>query len=309
MYLVAENSGFLDWLVGDQPDRAGTPAIQWANLPESWGVFVLIAVVGALCYGVFWLYRHEIKTCPMPVKLFMAAVRLFVLLLLVVLFLKPSLYFQKIDEVRPPIELLRDTSLSLARGDLYRNNEQVKSLADLTGLDADSIDDATVTRSELINRTFAKHPDILKQMRLKGPVHVVDFADGSTPYELIPSLTEKDLREAESADENGENGEDDDRDESLAAEKVEAVLPELIATGAATDIAQALKNVLEGTTTPSSIVLISEGQHNGSGDPLEIAEKAGALDIPIYTIGLGDPNPPKNVAVKEVYVRNKAYPG
>ena len=297
----------LNWLVGERPDRTGTPAIQWANLPESWGVFVLIAIVGLLCYGVFWLYRREIKTCPMPVKLLMAGIRLFVLLLLVVLFLKPSLYFQKVDEVRPPIEFLRDASLSLARGDLYRNNEQVKLLSSLTGLDADGIDAGSVSRSDLLNQAFEKHPELLEQMRLKGPVHVVDFADGSTPYELIPSLKQEELdRRSESKDE--------DADASPAAggsetqSTLDAKMPELVASGAATDIWQALKNVLDGTTTPSSIILVSEGQHNGGSDPLEMADKAAALDIPIYTVGVGDPNPPKNVAVKEVYVRDKAYP-
>ncbi len=306
MNLIAENS-FLNWLVGERPDRTGTPALQWANLPESWGVFVLIAIVGLLCYGVFWLYRREIKTCPMPIKMMMAGIRLFVLLLLVMLFLKPSLYFQKVDEVRPPIELLRDSSLSLARGDLYRNKEQVKLLSGLTGLDAEGIDAGTVSRSDLLNQAFEKNPKILEQMRLKGPVHVVDFADGSTPYELIPSLSKEDLEKKEEVREANSN-ESLGTEESVVDKNVDAKLPELIASGAATDIWQALKNVLDGTTTPSSIVLISEGQHNGSGDPLEMAEKAKALDIPIYTIGVGDPNPPKNVAVKEVYVRNKAYP-
>lgn len=301
MNLIAENSGFLQWLVGERPDRSGTPALQWANLPESWGVFVLIAIIGLVCYGVFWLYKREIKTCPMPIKLLMAGIRLFVLLLLIALFLKPSLYFQKVDEVRPPIELLRDTSLSLARGDLYRNDEQVKMLSALTGMDAESIDGGSISRTELLNQAFEKHPEILEQMRLKGPVHVVDFADGSSPYELIPSLTEKDLEERDKPVEP-------DEDSPVVDKQVEAKLPELVASGAATDIWQALKNVLDGTTTPSSIVLLSEGQHNGNGDPLEMAEKAKALDIPIYTIGVGDPNPPKNVAVKEVYVRNKAYP-
>lgn len=301
MNLIAENSGFLQWLVGERPDRSGTPALQWANLPESWGVFVLIAIIGLVCYGVFWLYKREIKTCPMPIKLLMAGIRLFVLLLLIALFLKPSLYFQKVDEVRPPIELLRDTSLSLARGDLYRNDEQVKMLSALTGMDAESIDGGSISRTELLNQAFEKHPEILEQMRLKGPVHVVDFADGSSPYELIPSLTEKDLEERDKPVEP-------DEDSPVVDKQVEAKLPELVASGAATDIWQALKNVLDGTTTPSSIVLLSEGQHNGNGDPLEMAEKAKSLDIPIYTIGVGDPNPPKNVGVKEVYVRNKAYP-
>ena len=305
MLLLAENM-LLRWIVGERPDRTGTPAIQWTNLPESWGVFVLIAIVGLLCYGVFWLYRREIKTCPMPIKMVMGAIRLIVLLLLVMLFLKPSLYFQKVDEVRPPIELLRDSSLSLARGDSYRNEEQVKRLAALTGLDAQGIDDGDVSRTDLTNSAFSKHPEILEQMRLKGPVHVVDFADGSTPYELIPSLTKDDIEKAtgDAQPDAAVEGQADGSEGSPLIIK----LPELVAQGAATDIYQALKNVLEGSTTPSSIVLVSEGQHNGSGDPLQMADLAAELDIPIFTIGIGDPNPPKNVAVTEVYVRDKAYP-
>ena len=58
----------------------------------------------------------------------------------------------------------------------------------------------------------------------------------------------------------------------------------------------------------SAVVLISDGQHNGGEDPLEIAKKAASLGIPIFVIGVGDPNPPKNLSVNEVYVRDKAYP-
>ncbi len=35
-----------NWLLGDDPARSGTPRMQWANLPESWGVFVLLAALG-----------------------------------------------------------------------------------------------------------------------------------------------------------------------------------------------------------------------------------------------------------------------
>ena len=55
-------------------------------------------------------------------------------------------------------------------------------------------------------------------------------------------------------------------------------------------------------------MLLSEGQHNGDEDPVELAERAASLGIPIYTVGVGDPNPPKNLAISEIYVRNKAYP-
>ncbi len=298
-------------MVGERPDRTGTPALQWANLPESWGVFVLLALVALICYGVFWMYRREINTCPKPVKLFMAALRLAVLLLLVLLYLKPSLYFQRVDEVRPPIEFLRDSSLSLARGDLYRSGEQVKRLAKLTGADASAIDEGGMSRSELLNEAFARHPELLKQMREKGPIRVVDFADGSKPYEIIPSLSAEEAKAEEAkagvdAKPTPEETETSGSGDAVAGKKLE--LPALQPMGSATDIWQALKTVLDGNSTPSSIVLVSEGQHNGSEDPLEMADKAAAMDIPIYTVGIGDPNPPKNVSVQEVYVRNKAYP-
>ena len=76
----------------------------------------------------------------------------------------------------------------------------------------------------------------------------------------------------------------------------------------ATNIWQALKVSLEDSNRVSAIVLLSEGQHNGEENPVELAEKAASLGIPIFTVGIGDPNPPRNLKISEVYVRNKAYP-
>ena len=38
--------------------------LQWLNLPESWGVFLLIAIVGLIVFAVFWLYRREGTNLP-----------------------------------------------------------------------------------------------------------------------------------------------------------------------------------------------------------------------------------------------------
>ena len=85
-------------------------------------------------------------------------------------------------------------------------------------------------------------------------------------------------------------------------------MPELEADGLGTDIWQALRESLDDASRLSSIILITDGQHNGTEDPLEIARKAASLGIPIFVVGVGDPNPPKNLAVNEVYVRDQAYP-
>ena len=120
--MLAENT-FLEWVVGSDPDASGTPKIQWAYLPESWGVFVLIAIIAAVIFGVFWMYRREINTCPMPIKFLMAGLRLAVLLLLIAMFLKPSVYYQQVNEIKPTIAWLRDSSLSFDRGDNYRSKD------------------------------------------------------------------------------------------------------------------------------------------------------------------------------------------
>ena len=84
--MIAENK-FLQWVVGGDPEATGTPRIQWANMPESWGVFVLIIAIAAIVFGVFWMYRREISTCPMPIKMLMGFLRLAVMLMLVVMYL------------------------------------------------------------------------------------------------------------------------------------------------------------------------------------------------------------------------------
>lgn len=304
---IAQQS-LLQRIVGRDPQQAGTLKLQWANFPESWGVFVLIAVVAAVAFGVFWLYRREIDTCPPTVKWILAGLRLTVLLMLIALFLKPSLFYQQVSELKPNIIFLRDNSLSLARGDKYRDEKQSARLAELTGLPKEQIADGTTGRAELINVAIDKHPDWIEAMRDKGAIRVTDFADGLQPMAVIPATESEnstgDLKPETDDDLADPNDQTKPEEDALAAK----TFPPLIADGLGTNVWQALRESLDDTSRLSSIVLLSEGQHNGDEDPVELAEKAAGLGIPIFTVGVGDPNPPKNLAISEIYVRNKAYP-
>ena len=306
--LIAQNK-FLEWAVGSDPDASGTPKLQWANLPESWGVFVLIAIVAAVIFGVFWMYRREISTCPMPVKLAMAGLRLAVLLLLIAMYLKPSVFYQQVNEIKPTIAWLRDSSLSFDRGDNYRSVDQAKQLAKATGLSAEDIASGQVKRSALLNQAFKKNPELLEQLRDKGSIRVINFSDGNSPVAMIPAKVKQDSakEETESDSDDVAKKKDDDSDD-ISKALIKESMPDLEANGLGTDIWQALRESLDDASRISSIVLISDGQHNGTEDPLEISRKAASLGIPIFVIGVGDPNPPKNLAVTEVYVRDKAYP-
>ena len=307
-------------IVGRDPEQTGDLKLQWANFPESWGVFVLIAIVAAVIFGVFWLYRREINTCPPAIKLVLAGLRLAVLLLLIAMFLKPSIFYQQVSELKPNIAFLRDNSLSLARGDKYRDEKQTEALAKLTGLPVAEIADGSTKRSQLINEAFTKHPDWVTAMREKGSIRVTDFADGVNQVAVIPA-TDSDADKKKDADKKDTDKSDGDKNEDAIADGAEdsngedgdgslvtLTFPPLVADGLGTNVWQVLREALEDSSRLSSIVLLSEGQHNGDEDPVELAEKAASLGIPIYTIGVGDPNPPKNLAISEIYVRNKAYP-
>ena len=175
--LIAKNA-LLNWVVGHDPERAGDPRLEWTNMPESWGVFVLLFTVMAIVFGVFWMYRREIDTCPMPVKLFMAGLRLATLLFLVALLLRPSVFYQQVTEIKPTIDLLLDGSLSFARGDVYRDEKQVGRLATASGLDVIAIAEGSVKRADLVNRVLADK-QLIQSIRDKGTVQVINFSDGT----------------------------------------------------------------------------------------------------------------------------------
>lgn len=296
MILFAEGS-WLTWLLGDDPNRAGTPRLQWGNMPESWGVFVLLAVVGLIVFAVVWLYLNEIKRCPTPVRIVMSVLRLLVVLLLIVLFLDPKVFYQQVNEIKPTIAMIRDRSLSIDRGDEYRSKDQVSQLAKTTGLSAEDIQSGQAKRSDLINRALASDPKLIERLRDKGALQVIDFADGSQQVALIPAIEKRET------DENKTSGNENETTEDSIQK-----IPELVADGLGTDIWQAIRDSLEDSSRMSAIVLVTEGQHNGSEDPIEIAQKAADQGVPIYVIGVGDPNPPMNLEVVEVIARDKAYP-
>lgn len=275
-------------------------------MPESWGVFVLLLVLFLIVFGVFWMYRREIDTCPMPIKLLMAGLRLATLLFFIALLLRPSIFYQQVTEIKPTIDLLLDGSLSFARGDRYRDEKRAGRLAAASGLDAVAIAEGTVPRSDLVNRVLADK-QLIQSIRDKGTLQVINFSDGTKKIAVLPA----NLATDELTEEKPNEPAADSESISVSPEEgglIQEAVPELVPDGLGTDLWQALRESIDNANRLSAIVLISDGQHNGSEDPIEIASRAESLGIPIYVIGVGDPNPPRNLAVSEVFVRSKAYP-
>ena len=70
-------------------------------------------------------------------------------------------------------------------------------------------------------------------------------------------------------------------------------------SGEKTDIGLGLQEVHNELNTKglTGIILISDGAHNGENNPLEISKK---INLPVYTIGVGDPTKYVDIEVNEV---------
>lgn len=307
--LLGQSSFWDRWL---QPDvqQAGEMRWQWANLPESWGVFVWILAVAALATLVYGLYRREATTCPRWLRMVLATLRFAVLLLLVVLLLKPSVYFQQVSVIKPTISVLRDSSLSLGRNDRYTEPALIAALSQVTGLSAEQIKSGERNRSELMQMALNKDDGrLLRSIREKGTIQVSDFADGLTPLTSIPAIDESSEKsKASSSQDDQDNNSDSGTGGSDADVAKDQKLPPSNPSGLGTDLARAIRQTLEDQNRLSAMLLFSEGQHNAGDDPIEAAKQAASLGIPIFTIGIGDPVPPRNFAVNQVYARNQVYP-
>lgn len=308
MKLLIENS--LAQLYAQTTTPQGVPELHWLNMPESWAVFILIAIVLLVAAAVIWLYLTEINTCPIPVKILLAVLRFTVVFLLILMLLKPSISYKQTDSFKHNIVFLRDASLSFARKDNYKDIKLAQRVAKATGWDVKDIQDGKYSRAEILTRALElNEQEIVKSMRQKGSIRVVDFSEVVDNVALIPATSDRDKNNESPKPETNttENSADDLVQDP---DKLETgSIPPLVANGRGTDLWQGLREILGDTNRLSAIVIAGDGQHNGPEDVLSLLrDESSKKNIPIFTVGVGDPSRPRNLSVTDVYVREKAQP-
>lgn len=141
----------------------------WTNLPTSWGVFVVLALVAAGLYAIVALYRREIASCPLWMKTLLATLRSAVMLLLGVIFLNPAIVYVQSRSIQPTIVIARDASRSMGTTDAYAASRQ--------------------TRTAVVNQLLSPaHPEFLAAIEHKGRLAAFDFADEVHPVQLPAKL-------------------------------------------------------------------------------------------------------------------------
>ena len=206
-------------------------------------------------------------------------------LVLGVIFLEPSVTYTQSRSLRPIIKILRDSSQSMNINDGYATDESAKSVSSVLKKSIDEVRSIKPSRVEIINTAInANESEFLIKLRDKGRIKVLDF--GEKPVEV------------DVADKNTTDQQVNDEDES--GELLSISLPDLIAKGVGTDLSKAIDESIEESLT-SSLIIFTDGQHNTSSDLEDAVNLAKLRKIPLYFVGVGDPDRPRNITVSNVY--------
>jgi len=84
------------------------------------------------------------------------------------------------------------------------------------------------------------------------------------------------------------------------------------ADGKVTDLSEAVRAAAERTKSgreTAAVVLLTDGQNNSGGDPEMAAKVLGGRSVPLFTIGIGSGEPPKDIAIAELDTSRVIYLG
>ncbi len=172
-------------------DTSNIPAaaklqIEWTWLPQSWQWFVLLGILGLGAWGVFWLYRREIDTCPMWAKIVLGGLRTFALLLLLIVIFGPMLVYSTRMNVLPNIYVLRDDSQSMQFKDGYLSDETAAHVAKVLDMSVEEVRSQRPNRAEILQAALGKNDWELIR-KLQGDADEVRLVNYSNRVDLVGS--------------------------------------------------------------------------------------------------------------------------
>ena len=296
----------MDWILrrladrlGVEPARSGeaiTPRIRFEQ-PWSQGATILV-VVGCAAL-IFWLYRREGNARP-AYKFALASIR-FTLVLLVLFMLAEAVLSVERTGL-PNFVILWDDSASqqvidhpadpkvkaalaaLAKAgeppvDPKSTSKNVATSRSQTGSNGDDPSRVEIARGRLLQDDAKLLAELAKQNKVRiyrMSRQAVPLAEIDRPADL-PRAIEA-IRTVQASG-----------DQSRLGASVKQVLTEL--RGVA----------------PSAVLLMTDGQNTDDESLTQAAELAARKGTPIFVVGLGDPEPPRDLALSDLLVDDVAF--
>ncbi len=297
-------SRFLEWLLRLRPGElagADSWAPSFAAEYNNWVILGLSVALLALAAVTVFSYLRE-GDHPRRVKLTIAGLRIAVVLLLLAVLFEPGLVLRYRRNVYSSVVVLLDDSLSMSLKDPYADADVREALAGKLGVDQKRL--AEMSRVEIVRRLLARQGGPLAELGREHPLVLLRFSTTKRPY----------TRELQVVDHTA----DSDKAGQVAAaiaEELSGALAQLSAEGYRTDLATALRagaSRVQGGRV-AALVLISDGQDTGQEGAVDRLRSALAhvrqRGIPVFAIGVGDPEPPQNVALLRLQGPQEARQG
>lgn len=295
------------------PDAEVAPVLTGAELVESWRVFLFAGAVLALVYGIFWLYRREISTCPRVMRLILAGIRAAVLLALAGVLLGPALAVSLRQQIQPYVLVMLDESASMSIQDRYVEDAAVRPVAAAMGRSPEAIRSEQPRRAAIVNYLLTRQDNqFIRQLAEKGHVVMMSFSGKVARRRAVrvdaPAGTQEGNGAPASAD--GSASAAEPKGPRPAAPLEVLTLPEQPA-GQGTNLAQAIREGLKAVSGEvAAIVVLTDGQHTVPYDDVrDAARAAGQQHVPVFPVGVGDASRPRNIEVAEVIADDPAWRG
>lgn len=294
----------LGWATAALPGAAGAQEshtspvevlIEFRWVPEGWWAVGGAAAVIAAVWLVFRMYRREGRSvASRSTRLFLAALRCAVLVLLVAVLLEPV----RVEVLRRWVEshtlVLVDASSSMDLTESYRDPEERARVARALGVnEGDPVRRAELAAGVLGGPTQA----LLHQLALRNSVKLYEFDREARPVANLPAN-----REGAPSPQFTTPGANDPGGDPNSTKDPSTTDLTLRAGGPATNLDRALRRAVEavGGAPVSGVVVISDGGLNEGASAEEIARFARERNLALYTVAVGDPAEPRNVRVVEV---------
>lgn len=265
---------------------------KWLAAPAAWVTFVVILGLAAFA---FLVYRAEFAPAASPAKRILLAALRAAALVAVLLVLYELVETTTREEVRESwVVVMIDESVSMSLRDRFADRSVVDGLARATALDPEDVEDRT--RLDLVKRALEKDDHaLLKGLVAKNRVKVYTFAGRPAPLAEL----DKDPAIAKAAP-------------GAMLATAAPLLAAIEARGPETAIGDSLNRVLNEMRGQhvAGIVLITDGRSNsGALPPLKVARRAAQRGIPVHTIGVGNAEEPKDIALSDLEVAEVVIAG
>ncbi len=296
--------------------------LELTNLPENWTAVLGLALLGCLCWWIVRTYRAEARAgSTLAARMFMASLRCTVIALLATISLEPVLASYLHQHIESYTLVLVDGSSSINIKDYYldaREKEVLTAFFNELGHSAGatgSLPASTQTRGSALadQPPVAPHEPpydraglvelilngkssaFLKDLTRHNRVKLYTFSDKTT--ELATLAARRDDGPGREAAGNDKN-----------ATTLDSLDLQLSHSGAATNLGQTLRHAVDSLDgVIAAVVVISDGGFNQGESVDVLGQFARARSIPIYTIGVGESAPPRNIKVTELVAPANAF--